>query len=317
VFKEVTTDTVRLLGVILASAVLLAALSASAALAQGAPSSRPPQTDQTVAVTQGARLSIDNFAGEVVIRGWDRDSVRVQARHASRTRVTVRTTASGVVVAASGSQGPAGSVDYDINVPAWMPVKVDGTYVFVSVEGTQSEVAAETIRGDVTIKGGAVSVSGKSVEGEIVIEGTRGRVNANSVNQGVTISSVTGDIVAESINGTITLTKIESENVEVATVNGHIRYEGSAAARGKYRFTTHNGNILVAVPETSSAAFTVRTYNGTMNTNLPLQGSGDVRRGRRVIYTLGSGSADFELESFGGTIHLRRPGTLPPPKAKD
>jgi hypothetical protein len=34
-----------------------------------------------------------------------------------------------------------------------------------------------------------------------------------------------------------------------------------------------------------------------------------VRRGRRVSFTLGAGSADVELESFGGEISVRRPGT--------
>jgi DUF4097 and DUF4098 domain-containing protein YvlB len=296
-------------------AILFIVVCATSAFTQSDAQPRPPQSDQTVPVSKGLRLALENFAGDVVIRGWDRDSVRVQARHASRTRVTVRTTASTVVVSASGSQGPAGSVDYEINVPVWMPVKIDGTYAFVSIEGTQSEVAVETVRGDVTIKGGA-SVTGKSVEGDVVIEGARGRVNANSVNQGVSISGVTGEILAESINGPITLTKNESDSIDVATVNGHIRYEGTPSARSKYRFTTHNGNIFVAVPETSNATFSVRTYNGTLNTNLSLKGTGDVARGRRVTYTLGTGTADFELESFGGTIHIRRPGTLPPPKLK-
>jgi hypothetical protein len=97
-------------------------------------------------------------------------------------------------------------------------------------------------------------------------------------------------------------------------VNGTITYEGTPVPRGRYRFSTHNGNIVVAVPETSSAAFTVRTYNGRVSTNLPLQGSGDPQRGRRTTYTLGGGGAEFELESFGGTIDLKRPGTTTKPR---
>ena len=52
----------------------------------GPSSSEAPQTDQTVPVSRGTRLAIDNFAGEVVIHTWDKDSLRVQARHPSRTR---------------------------------------------------------------------------------------------------------------------------------------------------------------------------------------------------------------------------------------
>jgi DUF4097 and DUF4098 domain-containing protein YvlB len=304
-------------GLMLAAVAIHVAVSAGPLAAQTAERARAPQTDQTVTVARGARLDVENFAGEVAIKAWDRDAVRVQAHHASRTRVSVKSDGGRLVVSASGAQGPASSVDYEISVPRWMPVKVDGTYAFIAIEGTTSEVTAETVRGDVAIKGGGTFVSAKSIEGEVTIEGTRGRITASSVNEGITIAGTSGDITADTVNGPISMASVESENVTVESLNGSVRYEGNAAPRGKYRFTTHNGSILVAVPESSSAAFSVRTYNGAVHTNLTLSGSGDPRRGRRVVYTLGGGAADFELESFGGAIHLRRPGTLPPPRNRD
>ena len=81
---------------------------------------------------------------------------------------------------------------------------------------------------------------------------------------------------------------------------------------GRYRLTSHNGSITVAVPESSNATFAVRTYNGGFNSNLPVKGDRDpreVQKGRRVLFTLGTGSAEFELESFSGGIRLRKPGT--------
>jgi hypothetical protein len=27
-----------------------------------------------------------------------------------------------------------GPVDYDISVPAWMPIKIEGTYIYIAVE---------------------------------------------------------------------------------------------------------------------------------------------------------------------------------------
>jgi hypothetical protein len=274
--------------------------------ASQSPRSRAADTDETVAAVKGARLSVSNFAGEVQIRGWDRDAVRVQAFHNLRTRVTIKPGAGGVSVSASGT--PA-AVDYEISVPAWMPVKIEGTYIYIAVEGTNADVAAETVRGDISVKGGATLVSAKSIEGEVILEGVRGKINANSTNQGITVNGATGEIIAETVNGHITLNNIESSSVEVASVNGNIKYDGAAAANGRYRFSTHNGSISIGVPETGSAAFIVRTYNGNVRTDLPLQGGGEVRRGQRLTYTLGSGSAEFEVESFGGTIQLRRRGS--------
>src|SRR5215212_2286732 len=76
--------------------------------------SRAPQTEQTVPVSRGTRLSIDNFAGEVVIHTWDRDSLRVQARHPSRSRISIRSEPGTVSIRATAEHGPAGSIDYDI-----------------------------------------------------------------------------------------------------------------------------------------------------------------------------------------------------------
>lgn len=292
---------------LIVTAACAAVVATSAAAQTGSAASRRTQTDETIAVTRGARLAVDSFAGDVVVRGWNKDAVRVQARHATGTRVAIRTTATGVTVSASGPRGPAGSVDFEINVPVWMAVKVDGHYSYIAVEGTAADVAAQNVRGEISIKGGSGFVSARSVEGELLLDGPRGRITARSVSQGITIARASGDVVAETTNGPIRMTAMQVETVTASTVNGNISFEGAPSARGRYRCTTHNGSIVVAVPESANASFGIRTYNGAFHTNLSLQGGADVRRGQRVTFRLGSGAAEFELESFGGTIHLRRP----------
>jgi DUF4097 and DUF4098 domain-containing protein YvlB len=288
---------------ILATAALVTALAVQQAPAE--PRARTPQTDQTVPVMRGARLTISNFAGEVNVRTWEKDSVRVQAHHASRARVNIRTTPNMVAISSSGPTAPP-AVAYVITVPAWMPVRVDGTYNSVSVEGAQNEVSAETVRGAIVVKGGTGSVTAKSVEGDVIVEGARGRITAHSVNDGIRITNTTGDISAETVNGAITLTGVQANNVEVATVNGHVTYDGVVLDGGKYRFSTHNGNIVVGIPEGSNATFTIRTHQGRFSPTLPVKGVGEAARGQRAVYTLGTGRAEVEMESFNGTIRLRR-----------
>jgi len=271
---------------------------------------RAPETDQTVPVTRGTRLTVDNHAGEVVIRTWDKDALRVQARHASRTRVNVRTTPAGVRLSGSSQTGPPGSIDYEITAPAWMPMKIEGQYIYVTVDGAQSEVVVETVRGDIVLKGGSGTISAKTIEGEITVDGARGKINLSSVNQGIKVTGAGGEITAESTNGSISLTRIQASAVDVATVNGDVSYEGTPADNGRYSFSTHNGDITMTVPETANASFSVRTYNGEFNTSLSLKGpdKSELRRGKRATYTLGTGSAEVEMESFGGAIRLRRAG---------
>jgi DUF4097 and DUF4098 domain-containing protein YvlB len=282
----------------------------------GVPRQVAPLTDETVPVQRGSRLSINNFAGEVIIHTWNNDSVHVVARHQARTKVNIRP-GTALSISASGTMGPQGSVDYDITAPAWMPIKVEGTYNFVTMDGVQGEVFANTVRGDIVIKGGTGIITAKSVEGEVQVEGARGKVNVSSVNEKIKITDTSGEITAESVNGGITMTGIDSKSVDASTVNGNIVFEGKLADGGHYSFDTHNGDLSLGVPENANATFTIRTYQGSFSTDLPLEGvsRADIQRGRRVSTTLGNGSADVSLETFGGSIRVRR-GTAARPRGR-
>src|SRR5436189_181576 len=47
-------------------------------------------TDQTVPVTKGTKLTVNNFAGDVNIKTWDKDAVRVEVNHSDRETVDIK-----------------------------------------------------------------------------------------------------------------------------------------------------------------------------------------------------------------------------------
>ena len=135
-------------------------------------------------VQRGGRLSINNFAGEVIIHTWDKDSVRVVARHQSRTKVSIRPTSGGTV----DQRERHAWVRRDRSTTTsprrrGCRSRSKGTYNFVTMDGVQGEVYANTVRGDIVIKGGTGIITAKSVEGEVQVEGARGKVNVSSVNE--------------------------------------------------------------------------------------------------------------------------------------
>ena len=266
-------------------------------------------TDQTVQVSKGTKLEVNNFAGDVVIKVWDKDAVRVEVSHSDRESVDIKQADQVVSIRSRSVRGgPPRSLDYNITVPTWMGITVNGNYAFVTMEGVGGDVNVETTRGDIEVRGGSGFVSLKSVQGEVTLEKAKGRIEVRAVNEGIRLADISGDLSAESTNGSIILDRIDSGNVDLYTVNGNISYDGPIKDKGLYRLTTHNGLIAMAIPEKVNAALMVRTYNGGFRSTFPIGGDAAERRAKRFSVTLGNGSAHVELESFGGTISLRRPG---------
>ncbi len=285
---------------------LIAAGLMTALLGQATPSR--PGTDQTIPVSKGSRLVVSVFAGELVIHSWDRDAIRVKGEHSSRDHIDIRPSDSVVTVKPVSSMGAPRSVDMEITVPPWMRIDISGTYADVTIDGAQAEISVETVRGDVNVKGGSGFVSLKSVEGLVHLENANGRVNIRSVNESVSASNVSGDVIAETVNGDVALSRIQSASVDVSTVNGDISYDGPIRDNGTYQLTTHNGDIIVSVAENTNATISVRTFNGEFVAGFPVKVQDSSGRNKRFNLVIGSGSARVDLESFGGTIELQRPG---------
>ena len=265
-------------------------------------------TDTTVTVKPGTRLELNNFGGMIAVTTWSRNAVRISAEHSSRTEITIEISDPTLEIQASHRRGIPTSVDYQLTVPKWMTLELSGVSTDMSIENSEGEISVESVQGEVTVTGGTKKVTANSVEGEVRIQGASGRIECSSVNGGVHIERSTGPVIASSVNGEIVLGRIDSDDVEASTVNGTVTYEGAIKSGGSYRFSTHNGDVDVTVPERVNATISVATFSGEFSSGFPLQ-LNETKHGKRFNFTLGNGDARIELESFQGGIRLRRPGS--------
>lgn len=280
--------------------------AAACAVAAGAARGQAVQMDRTVDVQPGTRLQLDNHFGDVTIRTWDRSAVRVQGSHPIGTTVEVQPGGSLLQIEANRPGGPTNPVTYTLTVPADMPLEVEVIQGDVDVAGTRAGMDIQSIHGNITVVGGADVVALESVQGMVKVNGARGRVNAASVNQGIELTDIRGDIQAEAVNGPIHMRGIDAGRVSAETVNGSVSYEGAIRNDGWYRFSTHNGGIDLTIPAGVGATFTASTFNGTLHTAFPVT-LHEAKEGKEFTFTLGSGGARIELESFNGTMTIRRP----------
>ena len=239
-------------------------------------------TDQTVQVAKGTKLDMNNFAGDVNIKVWDKDAVRVEVNHSDRETVDIKQGEQTLTVRSRSLRGgPPRSLDYTITVPSWMAITVGGTYADVTMEGVGGDVSVETTHGDIKVRGGSGFVSLKSVQGEITLEKAKGRIEVRAVNEGIRLADISGDLSAESTNGSIILDRIDSGNVDLYTVNGNISYDGPIKDKGLYRLTTHNGLIAMPIAEKAN----VDADGADLQRRLPLDvpDSGDTGQAQQAL----------------------------------
>jgi DUF4097 and DUF4098 domain-containing protein YvlB len=271
-----------------------------------------PGSEKTVDVAKGTRLVLSNQAGEVTVRSWDQDRVKIVAEHGSREQISAEVTDNTLrirTVRTGQVRGPGGLVDYQITVPKWMPVNLTGTYLEATIEGTQAEVTVETVHGNAKVTGGNGNVSLRSVEGVITVDKANGRVQATTVNEGIRITNSQGEITAETTNGDIFIDSAQTSALEAYTVNGEVTFNGTIRDNGVYKLGTHNGDIRVGLGGAKNATIFVRTFQGDFRSDFPVQlpeGQKANSGSKRFNFTLGSGSARIELQSFGGDITLAR-----------
>lgn len=271
------------------------------------------QTDTTFAIRSGSRVEVETFGGEINVKTWNRNEIRVQATHGRRDVINIDSRGSTVQIEAEGRVGPAIDVTFNIMVPPSVSLDLSGVHTEISVDGVTGDVDAETVQGGIRVVGGG-RLKLESVEGEIVVDRARGRVSANTVNRGIRITNVVGDVEAETVNGPISLRAVQATTVDLATVNGRILYDGTIRDGGDYSIASHNGGVWVVVPEKTGVTVSISTFNGELDSTLPITMSGSGGRNRNMTFVFGSGSARLDIESFGGDIHLRRPGEGIPPE---
>ena len=165
------------------------------------------------------------------------------------------------------------------------------------------------MHGNAKVTGGNGAVSLRSVEGVITVDKASGRVQATTVNEGIRITNSSGEINAETTNGDIFIDNAQTSNLEAFTVNGEVTFNGTIRDAGVYKLGTHNGDIRVGLGGANNATIFVRTFQGDFTADFPVQlpeGQNARSGSKRFNFTLGSGSARMELQSFGGDIVLAR-----------
>jgi DUF4097 and DUF4098 domain-containing protein YvlB len=156
----------------------------------------------------------------------------------------------------------------------------------VHVDGVSGALRVQTTSGDIRISGGADSLSLSTVSGD---------VEADAAPRGVRAETTSGDIVLEAV----------AQTVHVGTSSGDVRV-GLRVPLLSADIASVSGNLTVALADRLGCALDVKTSNGTLDADVPLEMRTISRRA--IAGSVRDGTAPVRLRTASGDITIRSGG---------
>ena len=270
-------------------------------------------TDTVVRVGPGVTLALANLAGDISVQVWDRDEVRIHAEHDRDDRIVAAVRDGVLKLGVRTREAVPAAVEWNLTVPAWLPLELSGMESEIVVTGMRSPVRAQSLRGDVVVRACQGPLEVNSVEGEVHVMDVSGNVTAESVNNVIRIVRVTGPVEAQTINGDIQLEMLTSPSVNASTVNGRVTFASPFQPHGRYAFSSHNGRLCVGFPPDQEVNVKLSSFNGRVESSVSVPMPAPEMRGRVLRFNSG------RLERFnsGRALHFTTGRPPEAPQAPD
>ena len=268
-------------------------------------------------VERGSRIVVRNEFGDIRIAGSDRNTVEAAATdlnssQAVQVSITEATSSNKKVFTLSPVERQRG-VGQKINILLKVPhdVELDPIYIRIgniSVTDLYGGVNLRTDDGNITVQrvgslGGGL-VEARAGSGNVDLSNINGDVRIIAISSNITVRCVKGDVAARVTSGHIAVSNTAGD-VEANVSSGAISFTGAIHPESRYRLRTLSGHVSMHIPDTVGFTAVLSSYSGQLQTDFQFPNASP-RSKQRIIGKYGDGTARIELDSFNGSVELRK-----------
>lgn len=183
-------------------------------------------------------------------------------------------------------------VDYTVLVP------VDA---FVSLRSSDGTLRAQGLRGDVILEAAAASVE--------VTDISDAHLHVKTLSGPITLTDIRNShLDIHSVSGNVNIRNVTGPFIEVSSGSGRISYQGDPGSAGEYLLSSHSGDLDVSIPASALVDIKARSIKGQSDPEFPMANSFSSTGPGSLLLKPGMvAGSRFELRSFRGKIHLKRP----------
>jgi hypothetical protein len=285
--------------------------------ARGSTNEYTRASEQERRVERGSRIVVRNEFGDISITGSDRDTIEAFATNLNGlppASVSISETSSDnkrVFTVSAVENGNDGKPQIKLVVKVPRYVELAPIYLLkgnISIIDFDGGVSLRTDDGNINVQrvgsaaGGLVEAFAGS--GSIDLSNINGDVRIVAISSNITVQCVKGDVAARLSSGVISVSNIDGD-VELNVSSGSPSFTGPIQSGRRYRLKTLSGHVAMAIPDTVGFTVALSSYSGQLDFQFPNATLAD-RTNRRIIGKYGDGSGRIELDSFNGSVSLRK-----------
>jgi len=250
-----------------------------------------------------------NMVGSVVIHGWNKDTVLVRGTLAPGDQFYAGGGYTGAkMFIESANEHDPKPTNLEIWVPARIRLWVKTATANIEVQGVDGGLDLYTVSATIDVTGSPRELNAEAIDGDIHIAGSPAWLRAKSASGAITFRGGSSDAGISTVSGPVKIEGGVFERTKVETVTGNVSFNGRLDRSGTFDFDTHSGSIDIAVPDKTSASFSVASIAGTITNNVSrtIPSPGRFGRGSELTTEIFDGGAKVSVRTFKGPVTLRR-----------
>jgi DUF4097 and DUF4098 domain-containing protein YvlB len=259
-------------------------------------------------INADASVSIENIAGKIVIRAWDKKEARLTGELGNNVeKLEVDASKSSLQIRVKyRNERNTDNTELMLMVPGGASIDATGVSADITVSGMDNEkLSASSVSGDVEVEATSDWVSIESVSGDVGFEGKTGRISAESVSGDIDLSGISGEISATAVSGDMELQVGSIESAKLETVSGDITLAGEVSKNGRLTAESMSGDVTVNLPSGQSGLFKAQSFSGRIYTDFGSVEHAKHGPGSHLKHASGKGGAEVRVESFSGNIRIK------------
>ena len=228
--------------------------------------------EQSYPITANGRVSVSNVNGSVVVEGWDKNEVRLEATKIADSKEAL----------------------------AEVEIKVDSRADAFSVEADYGNWRRD--RGEKGWK----NHSKLEVQFRLMVPRTAVLDEVETVNGSVTVSNFVNVTKISAVNGNVQASNLRGA-ANLSTVNGEVTADFDRLETGtKINLSTVNGRVNLTLPSDANATIRADSLNGSITNDFGLPVRKGQYVGRDLYGKVGSGEVQIRLNSVNGGLAISR-----------